>query len=176
MKFFTSEIFTEFQRVFGIIGKIFFRMITINFEDLEEALEGTAHRMSFGVGLDIYLDTTTGEIIWVCEEFPDHKEAAARIRKGPGGRYLLIDPLQSYEKFEIMEGFAEEAPKDHREELFSALRGQKPFARFNGIVHSEPNLKERWFEYRDAAYLQLARNWLKTHGIKAKLVKGEVEL
>ncbi len=141
------------------------KKLKIDFEELVLALEGFP-----SPDIENYLDTETGEIIPLHEDFDDAAKIRERIDAGLGDRYLAIETLESHESFRIMEDFAATlAESQLRARLLDALTRNKPFARFKELVHADLALRDQWFAFRDDAQARYARDWLEAHGIEAEL-------
>lgn len=138
------------------------KKLKIDLTELRPVLEGFG-----GPELMHYLDTETGEIIALHDDFPDAEEIRARIDEGFGERYEVIKPLTPRESFDIMEEFVATLPESRGRAQFSeALSRNKPFRRFKDIVHSDIILRDAWFAFRDAALDAHARNWLRALDIE----------
>ena len=62
--------------------------------------------------------------------------------------WIEIEPLESHESYEIMESFVENLPENkEKNKLADAVRGYKPFANFNRLIHNSEE-RENWFKYR----------------------------
>jgi hypothetical protein len=62
--------------------------------------------------------------------------------------YIKIEPLKSYEYFEIMKSFVDGLPPgNERTELVEALNNRKPFRGFNDIIHNS-NVRGDWFKHK----------------------------
>jgi hypothetical protein len=145
------------------------KKLKIIFTKLLFALESTGTP-----DLQHYLDTETGEVFSLHDDFPDAEEIRERIEEGPLGRYKLIEALDSRESFQMMEDFVESLPESRRRaQLLEAISRNKPFRRFRDIVHSDIALRNEWFAYRDEALAVHAREWLETLGIEAEPVAYE---
>ena len=145
------------------------RKLKIDFEELLLALEGFP-----SADIENYLDTESGEIIPLHDDFDDAAETRERIDAGPPGRFLSIEPLEARESFRIMEDFAASRPESPlRSCLLDTLARNKPFARFKDIVHGELELRAQWFTFRDDALARYARDWLEAHGIAAELQRRQ---
>ena len=119
------------------------RKLKIDFEELLLAL---------GEPIENYLDTETGEVIPLHDDFDDAAELRERIDANLGDRYRSIEPLESHESFRIMEDFAASLPESRRKpRLFDALSRNKPFRHFRDIVHADLALRDQWFAFRDDA-------------------------
>lgn len=148
------------------------RILKIDFEELLLALEGFGEPL--GEPIEHYLDTETGEIIPLHDDFDDAAELRERIDADLGDRYRSIEPMESHESFRIMENFVASMPASRlKTRLFDSLSGHKPFRRFRDVVHSDLELRSRWFAFRDDALAQHARDWLKALGIEPKLLRRQ---
>lgn len=105
-----------------------------------------------------YYDTVTGDVC-LTGPFDEAEEVRERIAVEPG-RYLLIDPLRSREKYLWMERFTldEVAEGRLRDRLLVALDGRGCFRRFKNVLLDAPAERERWFGY-EAARMHQALEW-----------------
>lgn len=148
------------------------RKLKIDFEELLLALEGFGEPL--GEPIENYLDTETGEVIPLHDDFDDAAELRERIDADLGDRYRSIEPLESHESFRIMEDFAASLPESRLQpRLFDALSRNKPFRHFRDIVHADLALRDQWFAFRDDALAQHARDWLEALGIEAELLRRQ---
>lgn len=112
-----------------------------------------------------YFDRDTGEVVMVSEEFGE----------GPGdesgedqdsGRFLLVPPFTTNDRFQIMEDFVESLPDESLvEELNQALIGKGAFQRFEETLQRYPQRLEQWRRFRADTVAGRARAWLREHGI-----------
>ena len=66
-----------------------------------------------------------------------------------------FEPLESYESFKIMEGFAGYIDDPVlQNKLFNALNRRHPFRNFNGVIHNS-TFRESWFQFK--------QEWLENH-------------
>ena len=143
------------------------RKLKIDFEELLLALEGFGDPI--GDPIENYLDTETGEIISLHDDFEDAAELRERIDADLSERYRNIEPLESHDSFRIMEDFAVALPESRlKTRLFDALSRNKPFRHFRDIVHADLAQRDHWFAFRDEALAQHARDWLESLGIEAE--------
>jgi uncharacterized protein UPF0158 len=148
------------------------KKLKIDFGELQLALEISG--ASLGIEMRHYLDTETGDIITVCEEWEDYEELSERIDGAAGGRYLHIEQPDSHESFRTMEDFAVSLPESQtKSRLLDALSRNKPFRRFKDIVHRDLALRDQWFQFRDDAMAQDVRDWLDAEGIEAELLRPQ---
>jgi hypothetical protein len=57
--------------------------------------------------------------------------------------------------------------KSIKNHLASLLKHRKPFYNFKNTLFNYPKIREKWFTYRDKKMEEIAKEWLKTHDIKA---------
>ena len=147
------------------------RKLNIDFGELLLALEGFSD--SSGCQMRNFLDTETGEILPLHDDFEDAEEIRERIDAGLAGRYRSIEPLASSESFRIMEDFAASLPQSRlKSRLLDALSRNKPFRRFRDIIDTERGLRDQWHAFHNDALVQHARDWLEALGIDAELERN----
>ncbi len=143
------------------------RKLEIDFEELLLAVDGSGGEL--GNSMDNYLDTKTGEIIQLNDNFEDVAELRERIAAGPDDRYQVIESLESRDQFRIMEEFAGTRPDSRLQaRLHQALSRNRPFRSFKDAVNSDLDLRARWFEFHHDALARHAREWLEALGITVK--------
>jgi len=81
---------------------------------------------------------------WQKEEL----ELARNIQENPD-RYMCIEPLPSYEKYNRMEEFASMQKERLRELLFVALDGKGAFRRFKDVLLNFPEERQKWFGFEN---------------------------
>ena len=134
---------------------------------------------------EAFLDPETGEIHTMTDEersvldeeedededgleMPDwEKESIAKLREllGSGRALALPDKFEIHE-WDLMRQFAgsvEDA--DARTELLEAIHGDGAFRLFKMTI-ARFGLREGWFEYRDEALREIAREWLEANEIE----------
>ena len=131
-----------------------------DFDGLVQAFESQLDTIRY------YFDRETGEVVMVSEEFGE----------GPGGesgadqegdRFLLVPPLTTNDRFQIMEDFVESLPDEALiEELNQALIGKGAFQRFEAVLQGYPQRLEQWRRFRADKVTARAREWLRGHGIE----------
>ena len=142
--------------------------LTVDAEELIMALE------YHGYDAKYVFDRETGEVIFmpnedVVGEVMDG-ELVEAIEEGWGTRYILIEPVDSSVGWEAMRDFIETI-RDERiaNRLSRAIEGKSPFRRFKDELLNYPELREAWFRFHNAAFLELAKEWLTENGIEATL-------
>ena len=102
-----------------------------------------------------YLNTLTGEIVFLSEFSDTAEEIAERLEEIDGSdAYVSIEPISSHEAYQWMENFVAEivAPKDAfaAEKLSIALMGKGAFRRFKDVLHSVGDKWEQaWYKWRE---------------------------
>ena len=70
-------------------------------------------------------------------------------------QFYTFEPLESFESFKIMEGFADSLEEDKfRKQLFHALNHRKPFASFKWKIDNSI-YRQDWFDFK--------QKWLENH-------------
>jgi len=129
--------------------------------------------------LHSYLDPDTGEIVtfnddearmaesgnwetapaWMQEYLPRVKRAIE------DDRMLELPDRVHIDEWRMMQDFAlEEAQCRCRSELTSAVHGEGAFRRFKSAIQ-QLGLEDSWYQYRQAAFEQVAREWLEENKI-----------
>ena len=113
-----------------------------------------------------YFDRDTGEVVMVSEEFGEGPGDESDADQ-EGGRFLLVPPLTTNDRFQIMEDFVESLPDETLiEELNQALIGKGAFQRFEGVLQRYPQRLEQWRRFRADKVTTRAREWLRGHGVE----------
>jgi Uncharacterised protein family (UPF0158) len=149
-------------------------MPTVSLRDVVEALDLESDE------LHSYLDPDTGEIVtfnddearmaesgkwesapaWMKEYLPKLK----RILEDD--RMLELPDRVHIDEWRMMQDFAlEEAQCRCRSELTAAVHGEGAFRRFKNAIQ-RLGLEESWYQYRQAAFEQVAKEWLEENKIQ----------
>ena len=134
---------------------------------------------------EAFLDPQTGEILVLTDEerdlleetevgdeealeMPDwEKESVGKLRELlDSGRALSLPDKFDFHEWEVMRGFAAAVEDlDESTQLLRAIHGTGAFRMFREAT-TRLGLRERWFEYRDQALREMAKEWLEEHGIE----------
>ena len=69
-------------------------------------------------------------------------------------QYLVIDPLESHDSFDIMKDFAEQVENEKlRSKLIAALNHRQPFSHFKFEIDNAGEYRQKWFDFK-SNYLQ----------------------
>jgi hypothetical protein len=149
-------------------------MPIVSLRDVVEALDLESDE------LHSYLDPDTGEIVtfnddeariaesgtwetcpaWMQEYLPKVKRALE------DDRMLELPDRVHIDEWRMMQDFAlEEAQCRCRSELTSAVHGEGAFRRFKSAIQ-RLGLEDSWFQYRQTAFEQVAKEWLEENKIQ----------
>jgi hypothetical protein len=144
---------------------------------LKDIIEGLEFLTDEGAS---YLNTTTGEVVYVTteelraaeeetplEDFPDWQHDAIRTAGEiiETDHYLPLPDKFEINEYRIMERFCSSVDdEDMRANLFNAIRGRGAFRYFKDKIH-EYGITEAWYQYRDAALREIAVAWCEAHEI-----------
>ena len=148
--------------------------VPIKLKDIIEGLEFLTEEGSS------YLNTTTGEVVYVTteelraaeeeqplEDFPEWQHDAIRIAGEirETDHYLPLPDRFEINEYCMMERFCLSVDDDDlRDDLCDAIRGRGAFRRFKDRVHAY-GMAEAWYRYRDEALREMAMAWCEAHGI-----------
>jgi hypothetical protein len=94
---------------------------------------------------------------------------ADRIRQDTEGRYIAVDRQDSREGYRDMELFIRRVEDEGlQDRLWRAIQGRGAFRMFKDVLLDYPDVRERWFAFRDARHRARARDWLERHGIELR--------
>lgn len=92
------------------------------------------------------------------EDFPDWQKDSITIARTH--ELILIEPVMSYESFNIMKAFADQQDSEKiKASLYNALSLKHPFSKFRFAVENNGVLQE-WYSFKNARYRELAQEWL----------------
>ena len=144
---------------------------------LKDIIEGLEFLTDEGTS---YLNTTTGEVVYVTTEelraaeeehplddFPEWQHEAIRIARDivATDHYLQLPDRFEIHEYSIMERFCLSVDdEDMRDDLCDAIRGRGAFRRFKDRMQLY-GMAEEWYHYRDAALREIAVAWCEEHGI-----------
>ncbi len=146
----------------------------ISLREIVSALEQVSDDCTF------YLDPETGEILAVTEEerglaeddcWEDapgwQRELMPKIRAAlEGERWLELPDHFDIHEWSIMERFSQaQNVARMRSELLNAIRGAGAFRAFRSAVR-ELGLEQSWYQFRDEALADIARQWLEEHNLQ----------
>ncbi|MDP2926218.1 MAG: UPF0158 family protein [Nanoarchaeota archaeon] len=129
--------------------------INLNFGDLCEAFEMCNMSHHF------FIDLEKNEIIDINEEIENNAEE--KLESINEEKFLIIPERTSNEDYLVMELFVYEiAEKDFQlsDKFYDVIHKSKPFKRFKEILDEYPELKDKWFKFREKQIQNDVINWL----------------
>jgi len=145
---------------------------------LKDIIEGLEFLTDEGTS---YLNTTTGEVVYVTTEelraaeedepldnFPEWQHANIRTAQDivETEHYLALPTKFDIHEYRIMERFCLSGDdEDIRDDLCNAIRGRGAFRYFKDRIHAY-GIAEDWYRYRDAALREIAVAWCEAHGLQ----------
>lgn len=118
-----------------------------------------------------YLDVEKMEVIGFPEDYSIYdedelEELEERIDEGYGTRYFRLPEQYDIRDNRIVEAFIDDLPEgEARDHLNNAFCGRGAFRRFrDGLCRY--GLEQDWYDFRDEAYKQIARDWCEENGIR----------
>ena len=148
---------------------------------LKDIIEGLEFLTDEGTS---YLNTTTGEVVYVTtedlrtaeedeplEDFPAWQHEAIRIAREilETDDSLPLPTTFDMHEYRIMERFCLSVDdEDIRDDLCNAIRGRGAFRYFKDRIHAY-GIAEEWYQYRDAALREIAVAWCEEYNVPRKL-------
>lgn len=129
-----------------------------------------------------YLDPDTGEIVDVTDEMRRRvendelenipqwmREDIPKVRAVlESGRFLRLPSKFDVHEWAIMDQFSRGQKDDRlREELLDAIHGAGAFRMFKRTIR-RLGIEKAWFQFRDQAIKEIAREWLEEHNLPYK--------
>lgn len=129
-----------------------------------------------GDGVIGYISTKTGHTVIVTDEMemmldsddpPEwFKEVIPEIRLAlDSEEYIPLPDSFEIHEYAIMERFCLGVQDEKlRSKLLAAIRGRGAFRRFKGVIY-HGDIEQNWYDYRDNALAQIAKDFLDAHKI-----------
>ena len=148
----------------------------ISLREVIEAMEAATEECAS------FLDPETGEIITVTEEeralveeesledVPEwQREMLPKIRAAlESDRFLELPDRFDIHEWSIMDEFSRAQGSERiRQELADAIHGAGAFRIFRSAIR-RLGLERSWYQFRDEAVTEVARNWLEEHKLPYK--------
>ncbi|MCG5053005.1 MAG: UPF0158 family protein [Myxococcales bacterium] len=145
--------------------------LDIDLPALAEALDAGP-----SVSCAYYLDRLTGGVEMVLQEAFDEQALFADVRNDPA-RYRPLPLAPAWLRRDLRRRFVEaqvEAPHV-RVQLLEALEARQALGGFARLLRLHPTLQEGFSAYRAQALAPLAREWLASEKIRARLLGADQE-
>ena len=141
------------------------RNVRADLEELRFAMEDASYEHRY------FLDTETGDVIFVSEMFDDEEtqQQLTEIDEAEPGRYLQVLRADSREGYADMQDFIDTVSDEHLQELLNvAIQGRGAFRRFKDVLARHPIEQQRWFDFQAARLDARAREWLAEEGLSSE--------
>ncbi|MBL4649907.1 MAG: hypothetical protein JKY03_09255 [Aureispira sp.] len=124
------------------------------------------------IGMYCFLHIKTGEPLFIIDtEQPGasdvlefYQEDLDKIEQNKD-QYEKIEPMGSDEMFQVMEDFSKTVGSEEiRAKLQNALTQRKPFQNFRNLVDSYGDMRDNWFEFKEAKYIDWVKRRVKCLG------------
>jgi hypothetical protein len=118
-----------------------------------------------------WLDRETGIVHRFSELVGDteEEEEAREAMETDPDRFEYIEPVGSHDAWRVMEDFIDTLdPGELTDGLTRAIHGRRPFRHFKDTLGGDPQVLQRWYDYRDRHYLGLAKGWLDQRGLRER--------
>ena len=121
-----------------------------------------------------WLNLKTGEVEIIVEDALD--EEGEEFEEIYSNKDLVeIPKLESWQKYNWMEDFAEQVVKDKDkiiyEKLLIALDGKGAFSRFKNVLHQDEDLLQGWYDWQDQCLEQEMQQWFE--GLEVEIKKDD---
>ena len=149
----------------------------IKLSDIVDAMQIQSETMTH------YLNKKTGKIVLISqedadaaendeimEEFPEWQQEDIKLAREVWGsnHYILLPTKFDIHEYDLIVNFCLSIRnKKVSRSLYDLTRGRGAFKRFyDGICHY--NVEEDWYEYKNAAYREIAKRWCSENKIEFK--------
>ena len=150
-------------------------MPIVNLSDIVDAMEMTSDMMPH------YLNKKTGEISSISQEemnaaeneeepedFPDWQQDSIKTAQNllSTDDYISLPSQFDIHEYQIMEKFclSMKEPKIS-DDLNGSIKGRGAFRRFKDKI-LEYGIEEDWYQYKDNAYREIAKEWCEENGVE----------
>ena len=134
----------------------------VKLQEVLEALEGA------GMEIEYYYDTKTQEILMVFDGMVNGEynlELMEELSEGFVEDFIPLPGQYEINEYRMMERFIYELPVGRNQDVLEkAIRGKGAFRRFKDRLF-DLGMEEKWYQYRDACYEKIAREWCEKYGI-----------
>src|SRR5690625_5137070 len=130
----------------------------------------------------VLINSESGEIVFILGEFlskaedekpfdhmPEWQQEMMKLAHeiiNHEDRYIALPEEYEVNDYEIMESFCYTVTDPNKEDaLLISIRGRGAFRRFKDLIY-ELGLAGDWYDYRDEAYKQIAKEFCEDHDIR----------
>ena len=128
-------------------------MINVDVNKIIEALEMVNETST------AYLNLDSGEIVWL-SDFMDSIESEELADRIEYGNFERLPTQYEINEYEMIENFIKRITGTKiRNDLMTGISGKGIFRRFKNSIRFY-GIENEWYEFRDKAYRNLAKDWL----------------
>jgi hypothetical protein len=101
------------------------------------------------------------------EMFGGVKEDVLLVKEiAKGEKWLALPSKLDIHDYSIMQDFCRSQQNDNlRTRLENSIRGSGAFRRFRATIE-QAGLLEKWYAFKNSAYLEIARSWCEENGVE----------
>lgn len=125
-----------------------------------------------------YLDRETGQVLLDFDGmmYDDQGEDIRHLLGEKPERFVQIESIGSRDTEKMMRAFIESEPdKEACKALLEALSTNRPFQNFRNALGDYPEVRQRFYEFEGKWVENLARTWIRHHGVDAELIVPDPE-
>lgn len=134
----------------------------VKLEDILEALDFVNDDTQY------YYDTKSERVLMVFDgmvDGEDDPELIEEIENGFVEDYIPLPGSYDIHEYRIMKAFIYDLPEGKNQDLLArAIQGRGAFRRFKDRLY-ELDLEQTWYDYKEKAYKQIAREWCEQYKI-----------
>lgn len=138
----------------------------VKLQEVLEALEGA------GMEIEYYYDTKMQEILMVFDGMVNgeyNSELMEELSEGFVEDFIPLPGQYEINEYRMMESFIYELPAGRNQDVLEqAIRGKGAFRRFKDRLF-DLGIEKKWYQYRDACYEKIAREWCEKYGITVEV-------
>lgn len=130
------------------------------FNELKDAIEQASYEHHY------LIDRKNHKVIFISEYEDDYEKKLEEVESED---FIGIEPRMPEDDFRIMESFVYEIQENEfelAEKFHKTLEQKKPFKNFKELIDQYPEIKEKWFAYRDKELANETMNWLCINNIE----------
>ncbi len=126
--------------------------LKIKFDEIKYAIEQASVEQHY------FIDKKNHQVILISESKEDYKK---KLEEAENDNFIAIEPRMPDQ--EIMESFVYNMTEDTfgiAEKFYDVLEQRKPVMKFLELINQLPELKKKWFKYKDKKMANETMNWL----------------
>ncbi|MEW5897203.1 MAG: UPF0158 family protein [Nanoarchaeota archaeon] len=134
--------------------------LKILFDDLKDAFEQSSVEHHY------FIDKKDHQIIFI-SEYEDNPEA--KLEELDNDNFIPIPKRMPCDDFDMMQSFVYSiGDVDIAQKFEAVLNTKKPFRHFKELLNFHPEIKEKWFTFKDKELRNETMNWLCINNIESE--------